>query len=86
VRGARRDNDRAAPQQSAFVLSNVVEIETFIDEAERLASRRFLTKIDLPLSEARDALDELRFMGLTEASLFPGLDGLCRELADRFFR
>jgi len=86
VRAAARDNDRAAPHQSAFLLSNVVEIESYIAHAERDTRKRFLTKIDLPLAEARPALDELRFMGLTEASLFLGVDGLCHELRDRFFR
>ena len=71
VRAAARDSDRAAPQQSAFLLANVVEIEAFIAEAEQASGKRLLLKIDLPLAESCTALDELRFMGLTEASLFP---------------
>ena len=84
-RAASRDHNRALPQQSVFMLSNVVEIETFIDLAEKKKNTRYLTKIDLPKATAKAALDELRSMGITEASLFPGLDGICRAMRDRFF-
>jgi FRG domain len=86
VRAAARDHGRALPQQSVFVLSSVVEIEVFVAEAEKQTGKRYLTKIDLPKASARVALAELRIMGITEASMFPGLDGICRALRDRFFQ
>ena len=86
IRAATRDHDRAQPQQSVFMLSNVVEIEIFVAEAERNTGKHYLTKIDLPKSNARAALAELRLMGITEASMFPGLDGICRAMRDRFFQ
>ena len=70
------------------MLSNVVDIEALIALTETQASETgldFLTTIDLPLADARQGLDELRHMGITHASLFPGVDGVCLELADRFF-
>jgi len=70
------------------MLSNVPDIETLITSTEEQASQTrldFLTKIDLPLADARQGLDELRQMGITHASLFPGIDGVCLELSDRFF-
>lgn len=85
-RAASRDHNRALPQQSVFMLSNISEIETFITEAEEMTGKRYLIKVDLMKSEAKNALNELRFMGLTEATLFPGLDGICSELRNRFFR
>jgi hypothetical protein len=85
VRSGYRDNDRATPQQSVFMLSNVVDIEAYIETVERCLRRRLMTKIDLSLSEAGTALSALRLMGITEASLFPGLDGICKELRNRFF-
>jgi len=70
------------------MLANVVDIEALIIATEEQAGEKdldSLTTIDLPLSEARQGLDELRHMGITHASLFPGIDGVCHELADRFF-
>jgi hypothetical protein len=85
VHAATRDHNRALPQQSVFVLSNVVEIEVFIAQVEEMTRKQYLTKIDLARTDAGVALAELRLMGITEASLFPGLDGICKELRDRFF-
>ncbi|HZP92137.1 MAG TPA: FRG domain-containing protein [Burkholderiales bacterium] len=85
VRAAARDHNRALPQQSVFLLSNVVEIEVFVTKVEEQTHKRYLTKIDLPKVSAKGALAELRMMGITEASLFPGLDGICKGLRDRFF-
>jgi hypothetical protein len=84
-RAAIRDHSRAVPQQSVFMLSNVAEIEVFIALMEEQVGKRYLTKIDLTKAEARTALAELRMMGITEATMFPGLDGICHELRDRFF-
>lgn len=85
VRAAARDHDRALPQQSVFMLSSVAEIEVFIAAAEERTSKRYLTKIDLPKAAGKAAVAELRMMGITEVSLFPGLDGICGELRQRFF-
>jgi len=85
LRAGFRDNNRAMPQQSIFMLSTVVDIEKYIEVVENKLGGRLMTKIDLPLSEARTALSALRSMGITEGSLFPGLDGVCKELRDRFF-
>ncbi len=85
IRAASRDHDRALAQQSVLMLSNVAEIEALIVKAEKQTCKRYLTKIDLVKSNARAALDDLRMMGITEASIFPGLDGICRALRDRFF-
>jgi hypothetical protein len=46
---------------------------------------RFLRRIDLPTAERAGALRELYVMGITSASLFPGLDGVCRTLAEKWF-
>ena len=40
---------------------------------------------DLPVRERREIVRELRYMGITAGSLFPGLDGACEELTDRNF-
>ena len=90
VTASRRDHERADAQQLVFVLSNVSDIERFVEKSERLAGGRFLMKFDLPTSEARHALADLRRMGINRNSLFsPGVRSsrvarACRTLRSRF--
>jgi hypothetical protein len=44
-----------------------------------------LQAIDLPVEQRAEVLNELSVMGINAGSLFPGLDGACGQLKDRFF-
>ncbi len=79
------NNNRALPQQSVSILSNIDDIEEFIELHEHLFKEKYLTRIDLPVSDRNRAMKELQSMGITAASLFPGLDGICDYLKERFF-
>lgn len=78
-------NERTIPQQSVFMLSNVADIEKFIQLHEATFKERYLFMIDLPVSERNHAMRDLRKMGITAGSLFPGIDGVCRSLRERYF-
>lgn len=78
------DNERLTPQQSISSVTNVDDIETYIRSMES-ADRQFLRIVDLPLRERPRVMKELSVMGITAGSLFPGLDGACEELRERFF-
>ncbi|HEX4198047.1 MAG TPA: FRG domain-containing protein [Caulobacteraceae bacterium] len=78
-------NERMTPQQALSTITNVDDIEAYIQEREQERSVTYLTAIDLPRSERVKALQELSVMGITAGSLFPGLDGACEELRGRFF-
>jgi len=78
-------NERLIPQQALSSFTTVDDIETYIRSRET-ANKRYLDAIDLPLRERDLVIRELRLMGITAGSLFPGLDGACEELRDRFFR
>jgi hypothetical protein len=52
---------------------------------ERMNGKQYLQIIDLPISERPTVMRELSLMGVTAGSLFPGLDGACEELRERFF-
>ena len=41
--------------------------------------KKFLKVFDLPQSEYEDVLRQLGHMGISPSSLFPGVEGLCRE-------
>ena len=47
--------------------------------------KKYLQIIDLPLKERPRVMKDLSSMGITAGSLFPGLDGTCEELKERFF-
>jgi hypothetical protein len=78
------DNLRMVPQQSISTLTNVDNIEAYIRSLES-TDRTFLRIIDLPVKERPLVMRELSIMGITAGSLFPGLDGACEELRERFF-
>jgi hypothetical protein len=78
------ENPRMVPQQGVLTISNVDDIESYIRTKE-VGGKEYLKVIDLPITERRHALRELSLMGITAGSLFPGLDGACDQLKDRFF-
>jgi FRG domain len=78
------ENERMIPQQAASTVSSVDDIETYIRSKET-EGRSYLRAIDLPVCERKQVIRELSYMGITAGSLFPGLDGTCQELAERYF-
>jgi hypothetical protein len=74
------NNPRYFPQQSVACFSNLDGIERFIRLIEKQTGKKLLTIIDIPRDQKRLAMGDLKVMGLTAASLFPGLDGVCRAL------
>jgi FRG domain len=79
------ENERFIPQQASHTLSNIDDIETYVQTKTSESQKEYLWAIDLPISERKHVVRELRYMGITAASLFPGLDGTCEELKDRHF-
>ncbi|WP_104019508.1 FRG domain-containing protein [Roseovarius nitratireducens] len=78
-------NPRALPQQSVASISNVDDIEGYITYQESLTANKYLKVYDLPQSEYEDVLRQLGYMGISPGSLFPGIEGLCREYRHRQF-
>ena len=78
-------NPRAAPQQALSTVSNVTDIESFIRTKEIQDDEAYLTVCELPAAEAPRILRELELMGITYGSLFPGLDGIAKDLSNRLF-
>ena len=72
-----RLNPRLEAQQGRFLVTNISNLESWFTSAERRVGHRVLYAVDVPTSCAVEAL---AFMGLTAATMFPGLDGVCRAL------
>lgn len=79
------NNPRYLPQQSVASFGNVDDLEWFISWREAKKNIKFLTRIDLPIEDTFKAMNDLRLMGVSGASLFPGFDGMCESLRDAFF-
>lgn len=80
-----RDNPRALPQQGITMFSNIVDIELFIEAREASEKREFLVTIDFDALQRKDVMRELAVMGITHATLLPGVDGVCRTLTESLF-
>jgi hypothetical protein len=78
------ENERMIPQQSASTVTNVDDIESYI-KTKGSGDKKYLRAIDLPIRDRAQVVRELNYMGITAGSLFPGLDGACEELKERFF-
>ena len=79
------NNPRVVPQQSVSSLTNIDDIETYLAGRETAIGKQYLRAIDLPGSERKAVMQELALMGITAGSLFPGLDGACEQVRQRFF-
>lgn len=75
------DNPRAVPQQAVTTVSNVADIEKFILNK----SENILWAFDIPARERNEVMKELRQMGITAASMFPGIDGVCAHFKEQNF-
>ncbi|MBN3762026.1 FRG domain-containing protein [Burkholderia sp. Ac-20365] len=79
------DNERMIPQQALSSVTNIDDIETYIRMREQQNNCNYLEVFDLQTKDRRSIMRELSMMGITAGSLFPGLDGSCEELKERFF-
>ncbi|MDA8260843.1 MAG: FRG domain-containing protein [Betaproteobacteria bacterium] len=75
-----RLNPRLYAQQGRFLVTNIDDLERFIRFYEQDRKMEFLLAADVPISFALEALGDLAFMGLTAATMFPGLDGVGRMI------
>jgi len=79
------ENNRMIPQQAVSSLTNLVDIESYIQGQELIRRKKYLWAIDLPVAERVKVMKELEYMGITAGALFPGLDGTCEDLKERHF-
>ena len=79
------ENTRMIPQQALSTITNVDDIESYIQYVESIYSTRYLRVIDLPVRERPTVMNDLRQMGITAGSMFPGLDGTCEALREQYF-
>jgi hypothetical protein len=79
------NNPRVLPQQGLSLVTNIDDLEKYIIDQGTNQKVQFLSAIDITTSERPKVLKELALMGINAGSLFPGLDGACNQLKERFF-
>jgi hypothetical protein len=79
------NNSRMVPQQALSSVTNIDDLENFIKSRQKTKSKTYLEIIDLPTSARPVVMQELSLMGITAGSMFPGLDGACEQLRERYF-
>jgi hypothetical protein len=74
-------DDRLVAQSGTFVVPGMIDkpLQAILDGYE--SNEELLHKIVLPARIRMDAMKWLYRMNITNASLFPGLDGLARSIA-----
>lgn len=75
-----RHNPRLLVQQGKFLVTNIADLDHWFSDVGSRVEKPLLHAVDVPIECAVDALEDLAFMGLTAASLFPGLDGVCKKI------
>lgn len=75
-----RKNPRLLAQQGRFLVTNVEDVEGWIRSIEKRSGVQLITAVDIPIKFAAEALEDLHYMGLSGATMFPGLDGVCRMM------
>jgi FRG domain len=78
-------NPRMIQQQALVTLTNVDNIESYIANREQEKNKTYLEAIDLPSTSRAEVMKDLDMMGITAASLFPGIDGVCKYQKERLF-
>lgn len=79
------NNPRHFPQQSVHIFTNVADAEWLIRALERIHQEKYLTAIDISHAERNRVMQDLEYMGISAATMFPGLEGTCRALREKYF-
>ena len=72
-------NPRALPQQSVATLTNLDDLEAYIQLMEERREKSYLKVIDVSPKDRVKVLQQLSLMGISVGSLFPGMEGMCAE-------
>ena len=80
-------NPRALPQQSVSCLTTIDDVERYFEIVRYSEEDRpeYIKYYSLPYGDRERALSELETMGITYATMFPGLDGVCRHYRKKHF-
>lgn len=79
------NNPRLIPQQAVTTVTNLDDIESYLQKLSDRDNFKYIAAIDIPAEEREVAMRDLRLMGITAGSMFPGVDGVCEEVREMKF-
>ncbi|HCG5249804.1 FRG domain-containing protein [Vibrio parahaemolyticus] len=79
------DNQRLVSQMAVTTVTNVPDVELYLNNIKQTTGRTFLYYALLPIKERRLIMNELNLMGISSATMFPDFDGMCMSLKERHF-
>lgn len=77
-------NDRLRPQQGLLTATNIVDVEKFL-LGHSDPENPIIECVDVEIQSFQEVLSELRLMGITNGSLFPGVQGEIDDLYAKEF-
>jgi len=78
-------NPRHLPQQSISMATNIDNVAGYFEFVESRLESKIYHVYNIKVVERDRILSELAAMGITAATLFPGLDGICESLRGKIF-
>jgi len=78
-------NPRLISQMASTTVTNVNNIQLYIEKREKEVNKTFLHHVLLPIEDVPNIKKELDLMGINEMTLFPDIDGICRHFKNKFF-
>ena len=72
-------------QNTVYTATNVDDIEAHIMANSKVKKETYLHSFTLPADIRKEVRRELDLMGINEMTMFPDMDGLCREMKRRHF-
>ena len=78
-------NPRLHVQQGQFLVTNISDIESYLITKQD-NQHSLIVAVDISIDCIAEALKDLQYMGITAATLFPGIDGVCKMLKHQMLR
>lgn len=81
-------NQKLLIQQGVFTLVTVDDVMVYMKELEASKpeeTSHFIVEYKMPIADKPTAIRDLRLMGVTHMTLFPGVEGMCRTLKQQYF-
>lgn len=79
------DNQRLVSQMAVTTVTNVPDVELYLNQIQRATGKVFLYYALLPVKDRRVIMSELNLMGINSSTMFPSFDGMCMSLKEQFF-
>lgn len=82
-----RNSARIVAQRGTFTIHGSVQkpLDVILDELHKGAAKGMqATKFRIPSDRKADIFKELRFAGISDATVFPEIAGICREVSRRY--